>query len=87
MDFWGDDVIQCQLEGCKRNKDVYKKISRLMQEKGYIKTAVQCREKIKKLKGEYRKIKDQHNKIVRSGSFMTHLILFLEIGQPQSHQS
>ena len=62
VDFWSDDVIQCQLEGCKRNKDVYEKISKLMQEKGYTKTAVQCREKIKKLKGEYRKIKDQHNK-------------------------
>ena len=61
VDFWSDDVIQHQLEGCKRNKDVYEKFSKCMQ-KGYIKSAVQCREKINKLKGEYRKIKDQHNK-------------------------
>ena len=60
VDFWSDDVIQCHLEECKRNKDVYEKISKLMQEKRYTKTAVQCREKIKKIKGEYRKIKDQH---------------------------
>lgn len=62
VDCWGDDVIQSQLEGCKRNKQVYEKISKAMQAKGYSRDAVQCREKVKKLKGEYRKIKDKHNK-------------------------
>ena len=82
MDFWSDDVIQCQLEGCKRNKDVYKKISKLMQEKGYTKTAVKHREKIKKLKGEYRKIKDQHNK-TGTGRKKRFYDALLETSQPQ----
>ena len=47
--------MQAQLEGCKRNKLVYEKVS-----VGFERSAVQCREKAKKLKSEYRKIKDKH---------------------------
>ena len=59
---WGDDNIQAQLEGCKRNKEVYERIAKGMSESGHTKTAEQCREKAKKLKSTYRKIKDKHNK-------------------------
>ena len=62
IELWGDDRIQAQLEGCKRNKEVYKKIARGMVEAGHEKTAEQCREKAKKLKAEYRKVKDSQNK-------------------------
>ena len=61
IEVWGDETIQAQLEGCKRNKDVYQKISREMAAAQYERTAEQCREKAKKLKAEYRKIKDRHN--------------------------
>ena len=61
IELWGDDRIQAQLEGCKRNKEVYERIAREMAEAGLEKTAEQCREKAKKLKGEYRKVKDKHN--------------------------
>ena len=61
IELWGDDTIQAKLEGCKRNKDVYEKIARGMREAGYARTAVQCRDKAKKMKAEYRKIKDGHN--------------------------
>ena len=46
----------------KRNKDVYEKIARAMKEAGYERSADQCRDKAKKLKAEYKKIKDVHNK-------------------------
>ena len=61
IDVWADDTIQSQLEGCHRNKDVYIRISQKKCEAGYNRTFEQCREKIKKLKKEYRKIKDMLN--------------------------
>ena len=60
IEIWGDETIQEQLEGCKRNKDVYEKISKFMFEAGYDRTGTQCREKIKKLKVDYRKVKDKN---------------------------
>ena len=62
IELWGDDRIQTELEGCKRNKDVYKKLAGGMVEAGHEKTAEQCREKVKKLKAEYRKVKDSQNR-------------------------
>lgn len=59
---WGRENIQAQLEGCKRNQEVYKKIARELQSEGYERTFQQCREKIKKLKQEYTKVKDRLNK-------------------------
>ena len=60
---WGEDSIQVQFETCKRNKWVYEKIATQMKEAGYDRSADQCREKAKKVKGEYRKIKDKEGKI------------------------
>ena len=62
IDLWGKDSIQVQFETCKRNKWVYKKIAAQMKEAGYDRSADQCREKAKKLKGEYRKVKDKQGK-------------------------
>ena len=28
LDIWGDDLVQSQLEGCKRNKQIYERISK-----------------------------------------------------------
>ena len=61
IQLWGEGV-QEQLEGAKRNKHVYEKIARQMKEKDIDKTADQCRTKMTKLKLDYRKIKDKHNK-------------------------
>ena len=61
IDLWGDDVIQAQLEGCKRNKEVFEKILRGMTEAGYQRSATQCREKVKKLRADYKRIKDNNN--------------------------
>ena len=62
IEIWGDDIIQAQLEGCKRNKEVYEKVARQMGNAGFKRSAEQCREKAKKLKLEYRKIKGRHSK-------------------------
>ena len=62
IEIWGDEAIQAMLEGSRRNKDVFVKISKEMKAAGYSKTAEQCQGKIKKLKHEYKKIKDKHGK-------------------------
>ena len=48
------------MEGCKRNKQIYERISKELLVYGVQRSAEQCREKIKKLKSEYRKVKDGH---------------------------
>lgn len=66
ISLWGEDEIQVQLEGCRRNKDVFEKIAREMAAAGYYRSAVQCREKVKKLKAEYKRIRDSNNETGRN---------------------
>ena len=47
------------MEGCTRNHDIYTKTSCELSVVGYNRTYEQCREKIKKLKAEYKKISDK----------------------------
>ena len=54
---YGEDSIKTELEGCKRNKQIFEKIARELKAAGYERMAVQCREKIKKLIAEYKKVK------------------------------
>ena len=61
MEIWSEEEIQALLEGCTCNKHVYNKIARGMVEVGYDRTGVQCREKIKKLKSEYKEIKGNNS--------------------------
>ena len=65
VEIWSEEEIQALLEGCTRNKHVYDKIARGMVEAGHERTGVQCREKIKKLKSEYKKIKDNNGETGR----------------------
>ena len=60
IDLWADDKVQEELAGCHRNRDIYQRIAIKLQEAGYDRTLEQCREKIKKLRKEYRKIKDKN---------------------------
>lgn len=62
IEIWGDDRIQAQLEGVHRNQDVFNKITREMGKSGFDRTFQQCRDKLKKLKSEYRKLKDKQGK-------------------------
>ena len=68
IDIWSEDCIQAMLEGARRNKDVFIKISKEMEMAGFKKTADQCSSKIKKLRFEYRKIKDKNGKTGRGRS-------------------
>ena len=61
----GDKIIykhKVQLEDCKRNQVVYEKIAKEVHDAGYDRTYQQCRDKIKKLRGEYKKVKDKKKK-------------------------
>ena len=57
---WSDDAVQEKLEGCKKNRDIFERISKDMREAGFDRSGVQCRDKIKKLK-QYRKVRDHNN--------------------------
>ena len=58
ISIWSDANIQEQLEGCRRNREVYAKIARYLADAGYARYFEQCRDKMKKLRGEY-KIKER----------------------------
>ncbi|XP_070822727.1 zinc finger and SCAN domain-containing protein 29-like [Chaetodon trifascialis] len=60
-----DERIQRELDGATRNEKVYQEVAQLMATHGYHRTYRQCREKLKKLKSDYRAIKDHNG---RSGS-------------------
>ena len=56
ISLWIEDNIQDQLEGCRRNSSVFQKIAHgLCEACRLLGTLEQCRDKIKKLKKEYRK--------------------------------
>ena len=61
---WGEEEIQRQLDGAIRNIKVYKKLAARLTALEHCseRTAVQCREKIKKLKSEYKRAKDNNNR-------------------------
>ena len=57
---WGEEGIQEQLEGAKRNKHIYEELAEDLVIYGIQKTGEQCRTKVKKLRQEYKKIADKH---------------------------
>ncbi|GBM58312.1 hypothetical protein AVEN_264922-1 [Araneus ventricosus] len=59
LQLWGANDAQSELTGNKRNFVVYEKISETMNNMGFIRTASQCREKIKRMKREYTLTKQQ----------------------------
>jgi len=61
-----EEKIQRELDGATRNEKVYKEVSERLSKLGYNRTFRQCREKLKKLRSNYRAVKDAHNG--RSGS-------------------
>ena len=68
IDIWSDEAIQAQLEGCRRNQDVYEKIGHKLAEAGFEWTYQQCQDKLKKLRADYKRIKDKRGK-TREGSY------------------
>ena len=86
----GDKIIykhKVQLEDCKRNQVVYEKIAKEVHDAGYDRTYQQCRDKIKKLRGEYKKVKDKKKKTGEensTGTISSLLMLFWDTSQQQS---
>lgn len=66
LQLWADDSVQIELESCLRNQHVFNRIAEVLRGKGILRTGDQCREKIKKMKLEYRRIKD-NQKTLRGG--------------------
>uniref|UniRef100_A0A4W5Q6A7 Uncharacterized protein n=1 Tax=Hucho hucho TaxID=62062 RepID=A0A4W5Q6A7_9TELE len=62
LTLWADGSVQEQLLSTVRNKRVFTKLSSELAALGSTKTSKQCREKIKKLKQEYKKIKNDTSK-------------------------
>uniref|UniRef100_A0A8C2H5W4 Myb/SANT-like DNA-binding domain-containing protein n=1 Tax=Cyprinus carpio TaxID=7962 RepID=A0A8C2H5W4_CYPCA len=60
-----EERIQRELDGATRNEKVFQEVAQLLAAHGYHRTYKQCRDKLKKLKSDYRAIKD-HNS--RSGA-------------------
>ncbi|XP_034024409.1 zinc finger and SCAN domain-containing protein 29-like [Thalassophryne amazonica] len=65
LSIYADEEIQGDFESSTRKEKVYQKISKRLSELGINHNAKQCREKIKKMKQDYKKVKDHNN---RSGS-------------------
>ncbi|KAM9301568.1 1-aminocyclopropane-1-carboxylate synthase-like protein 1 [Gastrophryne carolinensis] len=66
LQLWGNESVQMELESCLRNQHVFNRIADVLREKGINRTGDQCREKIKKMKLEYRRLKD-NSKTLRGG--------------------
>ena len=63
---WGEEDMQAKLEGATRNIKIFDTIAKRLNELGFEgRTAVQCREKMKKIKGAYRKAKSHNGKTGR----------------------
>lgn len=60
LQLWSDESVQIELESSLRNQRVFDRIAHILREKGIYRTGDQCREKIKKMRLEYRRIKDNH---------------------------
>ena len=56
LGIWGTADVQSQLDGVKRNKTIYSKVSAGMAELGYARTWQQCRTKVKNLIQRYKKV-------------------------------
>lgn len=56
LDIWADSEIQEQLAGRLHNMCIYEKISRKLKDLGFNRTGEQCREKIKKLRRDYKTV-------------------------------
>lgn len=67
LQLWSDESVQMELESSLRNQRVFDRIAHILREKGIYRTGDQCREKIKKMKLEYRRIKDNYK--MRSWKF------------------
>ena len=72
VEIWSEDKIQEELEGCKKNKHIYEKIANRMKIEGFDRSTEQCRLKVKRLRGEYTKIRDSNRSTGESRKYWKH---------------
>ncbi|XP_024143238.1 trihelix transcription factor GT-3a [Oryzias melastigma] len=65
LEIWADDTIQDELDKTHKNSKIYSKIRDVLNSRGFNRTTEQCRDKIKKMRCQYLKIRDA---LRRSGS-------------------
>ena len=58
----GEEEVQRELHGSVRNAKVFQLVSNKLLDAGFEKNTEQCRQKSKKLRVEYRKVKDHNNR-------------------------
>ena len=71
LELWGEESVQASLEGCVRNIVIYDIIAAELTSCGYQRTGAQCRERVKKLKKDYKKTKDNLKEREISGRFVS----------------
>lgn len=65
LNIWTNENVQAELKEATIKKHIFERIARNLREKGFYRTAEQCREKIKRLKKEYRQAKNNNYRCVR----------------------
>ena len=80
-----------ELNTCKQNHEIYRKIAAELRKAGFERSHTQYNKKIKKLKAEYRKVKDKRNSTgegigIPSGNILMPWTPSLAIDQPPSLQ-
>uniref|UniRef100_A0A3B5LK26 Myb/SANT-like DNA-binding domain-containing protein n=1 Tax=Xiphophorus couchianus TaxID=32473 RepID=A0A3B5LK26_9TELE len=58
----GQERIHRDLDGATRNEKTFREISQLLAAHGYQRTSRQCRDKLKKMKSDYRTIKENRKR-------------------------
>lgn len=89
LNIYSEENIQREFESSARNARVYQQISARLEDLGISHSPQRCREKIKKMKQDYKKIKD-HNRLNganrRSGKWFERLDAILGARRGRGHE-
>lgn len=67
LEIWADPNIQSQLDTTHKNSKVYGQVCDLLEARGYPRTIDQCRDKVKKLRIQYLRVRDSLRKSGSAG--------------------
>ena len=70
IEIWSEDAIQAMLEGSRRNREIFIRISKEMENCGFCKSGDQCSCKIKKLRFEYKILWERLVEVEKIGSIL-----------------
>ena len=69
ISIWADEKVQHQLDNCTKKVPVFQNIAKRLEEAGFTRSFIQIREKLKKLKQQYKKVKDNNQCIMKTGPY------------------